>query len=170
MELFSGFKTLQLSQEIRSLRLRLGETPENLTGSIIFMWMFNDISCGSKDNEKECESNAQLVFLFAKRFESGRWSFLGPGSEKKWYSVSEDSPQGEWDKMAEKMMVTLAESGHPVLRATSPLSRGQFKSKGGGKLSIHYCADQETITTVFAQLICKSAQSLRSSRRNVGIM
>ena len=51
--------------------------------------------------------------------------------------------------MAEKMVVTLAESGHPVFRATSPLSRGQLKSKGGGKLSIHYCADQDTITTMF---------------------
>ena len=50
--------------------------------------------------------------------------------------------------MAEKMMVTLAESGHPVFRATSPLSRGQLKSKGGGHLWIHYCADQDTITTV----------------------
>ena len=40
--------------------------------------------------------------------------------------------KGEWDKMAEKMMVTLAESGLPVFRATSPLSRGQLKSKGGG--------------------------------------
>ena len=66
-----------------------------------------------------------------------------------WYSISEDSPQGEWDKMAEKMMLTFAESGHTIFRATSPLSRGQLKSKGGGKLSIHYCADQDTITTVF---------------------
>ena len=62
---------------------------------------------------------------------------------------SEDSPQGEWDKIAEKMMLTLAESGHPVFRATSPLSRGVLQSKGGGKLSIHYCANQDTITTVF---------------------
>ena len=55
---------------------------------------------------------------------------------------------GEWDKTAEKTMLMFAESGHPVFRATSPLSRGQLKSKGGGKLSIHYCADQETITSV----------------------
>ena len=48
-------------------------------------------------------------------------------------------------KMAEKMVVTLAESGHPVFRATSPLSRGELKSNGGGKLSVHYCADQATI-------------------------
>ena len=133
--IFPGFTTLQLSHKVQELLLRLGETPENFTGRIIFMSMFNDISWRSKDNKKECESNAQLVFLFAKGFGAGQWSFLGPGSEKKWYSISEDSPQGEWDKMAEKMMVTLAESGHPVFRATSPLSRGVLKSKGGGKLS-----------------------------------
>ena len=65
----------------------------------------------------------------------------------------EDSPQGEWDKMAEKMMLTFAESGHPVFRATSPLSRGQLKSKGGGILSIHYCADLETIKNCFSHNI-----------------
>ena len=58
------------------------------------MSMFNDVSWGSKDNEKECESNARLVSLYAKRFGAGQWSFLGPGSEKKWYSISEDSSQG----------------------------------------------------------------------------
>ena len=51
--------------------------------------------------------------------------------------------------MAEKMMLTFVESGHPISRATSPLSRGRLKSKGGGKLSIHYCANQDTITTFF---------------------
>ena len=132
--IFPGFTTLQLSHKVQELLLRLGETPENFTGRIIFMSMFNDISWGSKDNKKECESNAQFVSLFARRFGAGQWSFLGPGSEKKWYSISEDSPQGEWDKMAELMMVTFTECGHPVFRATSPLSRGRLKSKGHGKL------------------------------------
>ena len=68
--IFTGFNTLQLSQEVKSLLLGLGETPENFTGRIVFMSMFNDISCGSKDNEKEYESNAQLVSLYVKRFES----------------------------------------------------------------------------------------------------
>ena len=86
-------------------------------------------------------------------FGAGKWSFLGPGSEKKWYSISEDSPQGERDRIAEQMMVTFAESTHPVFRSTSPLSRGVLKSKGGGKLSMHYCADQETIETVFRTII-----------------
>ena len=49
-------------------------------------------------------------------------------------------------------MLEFAKSGHPIFRATSPLSRGVLKSKGGGKLSIHYCADFETIETVFRTL------------------
>ena len=55
------------------------------------MSMFNDISWGSKDNKIECESNVQLVSLFARRFGAGQWSFLGPGSQKKWSSISEVS-------------------------------------------------------------------------------
>ena len=65
---------------------------------------------------------------FAKRFGIGQWSFIGPGSEKKWY-LSENSPQGEWDHVAEEMLLKFAESGHPIFRATTPLSRGQLKRK-----------------------------------------
>ena len=103
--------------------------------------------------KKECESSAQLVSLYAKRFLPGQWSFLGPGSEKKWYSSSEDSPQEEWDRIAEQIMLTFAESTHPVFRSTSPLSRGVLKSKSGGKLSIHYCADPGTIETIYRTII-----------------
>ena len=49
----------------------------------------------------------------------------------------------------EKIVLIFAESGHPVSRATSPLSRGVLKSIGGRKLSIHYFADPATIETVF---------------------
>ena len=98
--------------------------------------------------------------LYAKRFGAGQWSFLGPGSEKKWYSISKDSPQGEWDRIAEQMMLTFAESKHLVLRSTSPLSRGVFKSKGGGKLSIHYCAGPGTIETDFRTTISVNQLSL----------
>ena len=77
-----GFSTLQLSQEVTELLLRINETPENFTERIIFMSLFNDILWGSKDNKKECESNAHLFSLFARRFGAGQWSFLGLGSEK----------------------------------------------------------------------------------------
>ena len=83
--IFPGFTTLELCTKVQELLLRLNETPENFTGRIIFMSMLNDISWGSKDNKIECESNAQLVSLYAKRCEAGQWSFLGPGSEQKWW-------------------------------------------------------------------------------------
>ena len=47
------------------------------------------------------------------------------------------------------MMIKFRESGHPVFRATCPFSRGTLTSKGGGKLSLHFCADEKTIETVF---------------------
>ena len=96
------------------------------------MSMFNDIIWRIKDNEQECIANATLVSVFAKRFPAGRWSLLGLGSENKWYSTYNEGPRGEWNRVADLMMIKFRESGHPVFRATSPLSRGMLKSKGGG--------------------------------------
>ena len=131
------------------------------------MSMFNDISCGTKDNEQECLAHARVVSLVARKFGTGHWLFIGPSSEKKWYSMKEDSPQGIWDKMAEKMLIEFAESGCPTFRATTPSSRSILISKGHGKLSIHFAATQETIETFSHNCHCLSAQSLRSSRKHV---
>ena len=151
--IFPGFTTLQLVSEVQELLSRLSVEPENFTGRINSMSMLNVASWGSTDKEKECESRAQLVSLYAKRFSPGQWSFFGPGSEKKWYSTHEYNPQGEWDRVAEQMLLTFAESKLPIFRSTSPLSRGVLKNKGGGKLSIHFCADAETVETVFRTII-----------------
>ena len=77
------------------------------------MSMFGDISWGSKDI-KECESTAQLSFSLCRedvQQDNGHSSNLDHGKR---YSVSEDSPQGEWDRIAEQMILTFAESTHLV--------------------------------------------------------
>ena len=102
----------------------------------------------------------QSVSLNARRFGKGQWSFIGPCSEKKWYSISEDSPQGIWDKIAERMLLEFAQSGCPIFRATTPLSRGQLKSEGHGKLSKHYAADLETVETIFRIILSANQLSL----------
>ena len=130
--IFPGFTTLQLHGKVTDLLSRFGETPETFAGRILFMLMFNDISCDKKDNGEECLANAKVVSLFAKKFGIGKWSFIGPDSEKKWSSMEEKCPQGIWDHIAEKMLVEFAESGCPIFRATTPLSRGKLKSKGHG--------------------------------------
>ena len=119
--IFSGFTTLQLCGKINDLLSDLEQTPETITGRILFVSMFNDISCDRYDNKDECLRNAESVKVFARRFGIGQWSFIGPGSEKKWYS-SENSPQGAWDNIAEQMLLEFAASGHPIFRATTPLS------------------------------------------------
>ena len=145
--IFPGFTSLQLCDKISDLLSSLGQSPETFTGRILFMSMFNDISCDRHDNKDECLRNANIVKTFAKRFGIGQWSFIGPGSEKKWYP-SENSPQGVWDHVAEDMLLKFAESGHPIFRSTTPLSRGKLKSKGKGKVSIHFSADQDTVDTI----------------------
>ena len=152
--IFPGFTTLQFCNKVQEFMSKMSD-PSQFKERIIFMSMFNDISWGSQDNEQECIANVSHVTLFAKRFPVGRWSFLGPGSEKKWYSIKIDRPQGECHRVIELMVIKFGESGHPVFRATSPLSPKTLKSKGGGKLSIHFCADGGTIETVFRTMsIC----------------
>ena len=118
--IFPGFTTLQLCNKVQELLSKLSVEPANFTGRIIFMSMFNDIIWGCKDNEKECIANSTLVSLFARRFRARHWKFLGPGSEKKWYSTHEYKSQGEWDRVAEQMMIKFAGSRHPVFSSTSP--------------------------------------------------
>ena len=58
------------------------------------------------------------------------------------------------------MLLEFAESGCPIWRVTTPLSRSILKSKGHGKLSIHYSADLETIETIFRIIVSANQLSL----------
>ena len=74
--IFAGFTTLQLCGKVTDLLSDLGEAPESFTGRILFMSMFNDISCDRKGNKDECLKNANYVKTFAGRFGIGQWSFI----------------------------------------------------------------------------------------------
>ena len=164
--IFPGFTTLQLCGKVNDLLSDLGQTPETFTGRILFMSMFNDISCDRKCNKEECLANARVKVL-AKKFGIGQWSFIGPGSEKKWSSGEENSPQGIWGHIADEMLMEFAESGHPIFRVTTPLSRRTLKSKGHGKLSIHFTADYPTIETIFRMIVSANQLSLYGAVANI---
>ena len=74
--------------------------------------------------------------------------------------MEENSPQGISDHIAEKMLLEFAESGCPIFRATTPLSKGKLKSKGHGKLSLHFAAGHSTLETVFRIIISANQLSL----------
>ena len=97
--------------------------------------MLNDIIWVYKDNAAECIANSTLVSISSQKdFQQDVGHSSDPDQKQKWYSTYIDSPRGERDKVAELIMIKFGESGHPVFRATSPLSRGTLRSKGGGKL------------------------------------
>ena len=136
-----GFTTLQLCEEVNDLLSDLGETPETFTGRLLFMSMFNDISCDRKGNK---EKNVWQMPESSKYLQ--RDLVLDNGHLlvqvlKRSCILRKRSPQGAWDHIADEMLLEFAESGHPIFRATTPLSRGNLKSKGHGKLSIHFTAD-----------------------------
>ena len=91
--------------------------------TIIFMSMYNDIVWRERGNKENCIANSVKITERARKFPQGRWSFLEPGSAKKWYGTHTQKPDGEWDKTAGSMMLNFAESGHPVFRATSALEK-----------------------------------------------
>ena len=81
--------------------------------------------------------------------------------------MEENSPQGIWDQIADEMLLKFAESGHPIFRATTPLSRGILKSKGHGKLSIDFTADYSTIETIFRIIVSANQLSLYGAVANM---
>ena len=52
--IFPGFTSLQLCDKISNLLSFLEQSPETFTGRILFMSVFNDISCDRKDNKEQC--------------------------------------------------------------------------------------------------------------------
>ena len=77
----------------------------------------------------EQETMNKNVWQTLDSLEKGQWSFIGPGSEKKWCSMKEDTWQGIRDKLAEKMLIEFAESGCPIFRAMTPMSEVNSQAK-----------------------------------------
>ena len=57
-------------------------------------------------------------------------------------------------------MLNFAESGHPVCRATSALERGESRSKGKGKKSIHFNGSEETVELILCSLVSVNQLSI----------
>ena len=82
---------------------------------------------------KTIKRNVLLISRLCLHLQKDSQQDVGHSSDldqkKKWYTTYIDRPRGERDRVAELMMIKFRESGHPVIRVTSPLSRGTLKSK-----------------------------------------
>ena len=155
-----GYTTLQLNEEVKHLLLILDETPENFTGRILFTSMFNDISCGTKDNEEECVANARLVSLYAKRLAKDNGHSLVLVLKRSGILWKRVAHKESWTKLQKGCCWNSlrADVQFSILRLHCP--EVNSKSKGHGKLSIHCAADQETILTIFRISVSANQPSL----------
>ena len=71
---------------------------EQFKGRIIFMSMYNDIGWRERGTTENV-TNCITVANYARKFLPGHWSFLGPGSEKKWSETYSGKWHGEWEKL-----------------------------------------------------------------------
>ena len=77
-----------------------------------------------------CIANSRIVAGNARRFAHRHWSFLGPGSEQKGYGTHTCNPHGEWDDVAEIVMLNFSEkSGHPVFLGSNASEREDLKKQ-----------------------------------------
>ena len=148
--IYPGFTTLQLVQEVQKFMNKMSE-PEQFQGRLIFLSMFKDIIWWIETLKRNVLLMPHLCLYSQNQQDIGHSSDLDrkqsdiPPTTKDYKENGIESLNWWWSKFRD--------SGHPVFRATSPLSRGTLKSKGGGKLSIRFCADGDTIETVFRTII-----------------
>ena len=133
-----------LLEKIQSLMRDLQCEHEHFKDRIIFVSMYNDIVLGEGNTER-CERNSPTVAEYVRKLFRGHWSFLGPGSEKKWFGTYTDKPDGSWDEIAENMMTNFSDFGHPKFRASCAFERGEWRSEGHGKKSKHFDGSDENI-------------------------
>ena len=120
--------------------------------------MFKDIPLGSKENEKECMSNAKLVSLYARRFEKNCHLFVLV--LKRSGIVSVKTVHKECGTILLKGCLLNSQKADVHFSVLRLLSRGQLRGTGHGKLSIHYAAVQETIETIFRKIVSANQLSL----------
>ena len=162
-KIFPGITTLGLLEKIQSLMTDFQCEPANFKDKIIFMSMYNDMEWKAKGNKEQCEYNSQTVANCAREIPSRSFGLLGPGSEEKWCGTYTDKPDGSWDRMAEDMMLNFSGSGHPMFRASSAFERGELRSKGGGKKSIHFNGSHENIELLLRTVISANHLSIHGA-------
>ena len=105
-------------------------------------------SNGQREEIQKNVFHSEQVKNYAERFSRGYWTFLGHGDEKKWYGALSCAPEGKLDFTTTMMVERFKETGHPVLKSISALSRGILKGKKN-RNTIHFNADASNTELLF---------------------
>ena len=115
-KIFPGFTAVGILNEMPQMMGKVQCEPENFTGRIIFMSMFNDIVWDAEGHDELCVNNSKKIKEYAERFPRGHWCFLGPKSEK---SGTELTMANQMDLGIERRRICFRISKVPVIRYSS---------------------------------------------------
>ena len=150
---FPGFTTLGILAEIQKIMTESKCEPEQVKGRIIFLSMYTDIVWRQRGNRGNCVAKTFNVAAYANKFtrsDGGQF----------WDLIVRKIGMELSNRVAESMMINFAESGHPMFQATSALGRGEMKSEGGGKKTIHNNGSEGTVELILRTVISVNQLSI----------
>ena len=148
--IFPGFNTLAPYGKVTDLLSRLGETPENFTGRILLCRCSTTFPVERKtvkDNEGECLANAEVVSIFAKRLWYWTMVIYWSRFRKMVFYGREQSTKNLGPYRGQDVVGILQRADVQFSVQQLHCPGGKLRSKGNGRLSIHFAADRETIET-----------------------
>ena len=112
-----------------------------------------------KETKEQCEYNTQAVGDYARTFPRGHclsWGLDQKKSGTEPVLTTEMEPGIEWQNKRWQFF----RSDHPIFRASSAFERGELRSKGGRKKSIHFNGSTETIELLIRTVIAANQLSI----------
>ena len=107
---------------------RQSEIPKRIS----FMSMFNDIIWRTENHKKNLLPTPHLCFCLQKYFQKDVGHFHDLDQKKSVILTYHERQRGEWDRVAELMMIKFGESGHQLFPATSHCPEERLKAKEVG--------------------------------------
>ena len=150
--IFPRLTTPQLLREIQKTMEENMIQPEKFEDRIIFMSMYKNIVWTTAENKENGIRYALEVQAYAKKpFRTLVIPRTRNRRKAVWNALQ---AKGLGSNAAEMMMIHLRESGHPIyFEEQVHWTEDLWKSKGGGKLPIHYKGDSTTATLLFRTII-----------------
>ena len=122
---------VQILHKPQELMSETGHAPESFPART----MFNITDWESQKVQNKCPAQASEVATYAAKVQPDCRCLCGPGSEKTW-TKNEDRPSyqfgdGEWVKLAPRMIGELLTSKHPVFKCSNIFQTGAFDEVKG---------------------------------------
>ena len=90
--------------------------------------------------QKETKNNLYTIHRQLRDMLANSLVVIGLGAwlRRKMYGTYTHKLDGAWDRTTEEMMAYFHRFGYLIFCASSAFARGELRSKGGGKKSIHF--------------------------------